>query len=187
MSWTMDGRLDPDEALRLLDNLSSESGNDFAMMIENKGTPIEGESKRSYEDGKQRMDIGGYQYVADVVTPPGSTKGKVRNHQFIVVRDCDAATASIASLLKNQDASLKVTISVFKAGGDSSKDLQAHLEFVLDEARVVCHAILTGGKPKRPCDLIFLAYKKLEIRSAPQQQSGLRGAVRTCTFEGASA
>ncbi|RST46417.1 type VI secretion system tube protein Hcp [Variovorax sp. DXTD-1] len=184
MSWTYDGKLDPDEALRLLDYLSGESGNDFAMMIESKGSPIEGESKRTYEDGKQRMDIGGYSYKSDVVIPPGSSKGKLRNHAFIVIRDCDAATASIASLLKSQDSDLKVTISVFKAGGDSSKDQQSHLEFVLEGARVNCHAIVTGGTPKRPCDLIFFDYTKLEIRSAPQQQTGARGAVRTCTFAG---
>ncbi|MDH6592560.1 hypothetical protein M2165_002449 [Variovorax sp. TBS-050B] len=182
MSWTYDGKLDPDEALRLLDHLSGESGNDFAMMIESKGSPIEGESKRTYEDGKQRMDIGGYSYKTDVVTPPGATKGKLRNYPFIVIRDCDAATASIASLLKNQDADLKVTVSVFKAGGDSSKDLQSHLEFVMEGARVQCHAIVTGGQPKRPCDIIFFSYRKLEVRSAPQQQTGARGAVRTCTF-----
>jgi hypothetical protein len=172
MSWTYDGKLDPDEALRLLDYLSGESGNDFAMMIESKGSPIEGESKRTYEDGKQRMDIGGYSYKSDVVIPPGSSKGKLRNY------------SSIASLLKNQDSDLKVTVSVFKAGGDSSKDLQSHLEFVLEGARVNCHAIVTGGTPKRPCDIIFFDYTKLEIRSAPQQQTGARGAVRTCTFTG---
>jgi len=184
MSWTYDGKLDPDEALRLLDHLSGESGHDFSMMIENKGTPLEGESKRTYEDGKQRMDIGGYSYKSDVVIPPGSNKGKLRNHAFIVVRDCDAATASIASLLKNQDSDLKVTVSVFKASGDSSKDQQPHLEFVLGGARVNCHAIVTGGRPKRPCDIIFFDYVKLEIRSAPQQQTGARGAVRTCSFSG---
>lgn len=184
MSWTFDGQLNPDEALRLLDYLSGESGNDFSMMIESKGSPIEGESVRMYEDGKQRMDIGGYSYKADVVIPPGSSKGKMRNHPFIVVRDSDAATASIASLLKGQDSDLKVTVSVFKAGGDSSKDLQPHLEFVLEGARVHCHAIVTGGKPKRPCDIVFFSYTKLEIRSAPQQKTGARGAVRTCTFTG---
>ena len=60
MSWTKDGTLDPDEALRLLDHMSGQSDNDFVMMIENKGSVVEGESSRAHEDGKQRMDIAGY-------------------------------------------------------------------------------------------------------------------------------
>jgi hypothetical protein len=182
MSWTKDGTLDPDEALRLLDHMSGESGNDFVMMIENKGAVMEGESSREYEDGKQRMDIAGYAYLAEVVTPPGSSKGKVRNAPLIVIRDCDAATASIASLMKNQDSEIKVQLSVFKAGGEGSKDMQPTLEFLLEGARVDTHSILTGGIPKRPCEIIFFHYRKLEIRSAPQKNTGLRGAVRSCTI-----
>ncbi|VWX55986.1 conserved hypothetical protein [Burkholderiales bacterium 8X] len=185
MSWTVDGMLDPDEALRLLDHLSNESGNDFAMSIESKGTAIEGEMTRSFEDGKQRMRVAGYQYSAEVVNPPGSTKGKVRNKSFIVVRDCDAATASLASLMKNQDSDIKLQLSVFKAGGDSSPDMQPTLEFVLDEARIDAHCILTGGRPKRPCEIIFFGYRKIEIRSAPQKSSGQRGAVRSCIISNA--
>lgn len=185
MAFNIDGILDPDEALRLLDHLSGESDNDFVMMIENKGAVVEGESGRPYEDGKKRMDIGGYAYCAEVVVPPGSSKGKVRNSTFIVIRNCDAATASVASLLKNQDSEIKVQVSVFKAGGDSSQDMQPSLEFVLEGARVTLHSILTGGRPKRPCEIIFLQYRKIEIKSAPQQVTGARGAVRTCSFSNA--
>jgi len=185
MGWTMDGTLDPDEALRLLDHLSGESGNDFAMMIENKGAVVEGESERRYEDGKKRMDIGGYIYVAEVVTPPGSTKGRVRTKGLFIVRDCDAATASIASLMKSQDSEIKVTLSVFKAGGDPSKDMQPMLEFVLEGARLALHSILTGGRPKQPREIVCFDYRQIEIRSAPQQATGQRAAVRTCTFTNA--
>src|ERR1700757_3592110 len=103
MSWTLDGSLDPEQALRLLEHMSGEADYDFVMLIENKGAVMEGESRREYEDGKQRMDIAGYWHQVDMVTPPGASKGKVRNSAFAVVRQCDAATASIASLLKNQD------------------------------------------------------------------------------------
>ncbi|RZL96397.1 MAG: hypothetical protein EOP82_00805 [Variovorax sp.] len=180
MSWTKDGTLDPDEALRLLDAVSGESGNDFVMLIENKGTVVEGESERGHEDGKQRMDIAGYLYLAEVRTPPGSTKGAIRHAELIVIRDCDAATASIASLMKNQDSEIKVQLSVFKASGDTAADLQPTLEFLLEGARVDAQCILTGGTPRRPCEIIFFQYRKIEIRSAPQMITGLRGAVRSC-------
>lgn len=183
MSWTLDGTLDPGEALRLLDHMSGESGNDFGMLIENKGAVVEGESKRQYQDGKKRMDIAGYAYLAEVVAPPGASKGKVRNNALIVVRECDAATASLASLMKNQDSDIKVELAVFKAGGDVSPDQRPTLEFVLEGARIDTHSILTGGIPRRPCEIIFFHYRKIEIRSAPQQVSGLRGAVRNCVID----
>jgi hypothetical protein len=54
------------------------------------------------------------------------------------------------------------------------------LEFMLEETRIDTQAILTGGNPRRPCEIIYFMPRKMEIRSAPQQQTGLRGAVRTC-------
>jgi type VI secretion system (T6SS) effector Hcp len=183
MSFNMDGKLDPDEALRLLDTMAGESSMDFTMLLESKGAVVEGESARKFEDGKKRMAVGGYCYSNDVITPMGGgAKGQVRPSMFIVVRDSDAATASIASLLKNQDTDIVATISVFKAGGDVSKDQQPTLEFVLTDARVHTHALLTGGQPKRPCEVIYFNYRRLDIRSAPQVDTGLRGAVRTCTI-----
>lgn len=182
MSWNMDGILDPDEALRLLEAMSGETGNDFLMLIESKGNAVEGDSTRAFEDGKQRMAILGFSHLAELRTPPGAAKGQVRMGQLVVVRACDASTATLASLLKNQEADLKVQIAVFKASGDTSKDLQPMLEFVLENARITTQAILTGGTPRRPCEILAFAPRKLEIRSAPQQETGLRGAVRTCTL-----
>ena len=182
MSWTLDGTLNPDEAMRMLDHMSGDTGNDFLMLIDSKGNAIEGESKRAFEDGKQRMHIAGYTYLAEVQTPPGAAKGQVRLSTLIVVRECDAATASIASLLKNQENDLKVQISVFKASGDSSKEQQPTLELLLEGARITTHCMLTGASPRRPFEIIYFMPRKLEIKSAPQQDSGLRGAVRTCTL-----
>lgn len=187
MSFTADGILNPNEALRLLEYMSVDSGNDFVMMVENKGTVVEGESDRKYADGKKRMEIAGYHLGLEVPISNGEAKSKVRHFPFVVIRDCDAATASIASLLKNQDSDITVQISVFKAGGDVSKDLQPTLEFVLKGVRLGMHAILIGGQPKRPCEIVQFHYREMEIRSAPQLQTGARGAVRTCAFVAGSA
>jgi hypothetical protein len=182
MGWTLDGFMDPDEALRALEMLVDDADHNFALMIESKGTPIEGECKRKFEDGKPRLDIGGYYLFARVETPTGSSKGKVVTKDLLIVRQCDAATASIASLLKNQDDQLKLLISVFKAGGDDSPDAQPTLELSMEGARVKTHTMLVGGRPQRPSELVTVAYRKLEIRSAPQTATGARGAVRTCTL-----
>ena len=84
--------------------------------------------------------------------------------------------------MKNQDSDIKVQLSVFKASGDSATDMQPTLEFLLEGARVDTHSILTGGTPKRACEIIFFHYRKIEIRSAPQLRTGLRGAVRSCVI-----
>lgn len=179
MSFNQDGFMDADEALRFLDLLAEDSGSDYHMSIENKGKKLQGESNRVFGDNMEMLDIGGYFYVAGVVSSPGSTKGVLRAQPFCVIRDCDAATASIASLLNSQDADLVVNVLVFKAGGDSSQDQQPFIQIELTGARVSWHAIVTGGRPKRPCEIIVFYFRTAEIKSAPQVEIGLRGAVRT--------
>lgn len=179
MSFNQDQLLDTDEALRLLDMMSGESGVDFHMMIDNKGKKLVGESQRVFGDAMEMMDIGGYYYNAKVSAAPGSSKGVVKVSPVIVVRDADAATASIASLLNSQDHDLVVSILVFKASGDSSNDLQPFFQIELRGARVSYHGVITGGTPKRPCEIIVFQQREAEIRTAPQVSSGLRGAVRT--------
>jgi hypothetical protein len=76
-----------------------------------------------------------------------------------------------------------VVISVYKAGGDTSKDLQPHLELELTQARLLNHTMLTAARSARPREIIQIEYQGLEIRSAPQSETGLRGAVRTCTIK----
>lgn len=179
MSFNQDQVLDADEALRIIDMLAGESGTDYHMMIDNKGKKIVGESQRVFGDVMEMMDIGGYYYNAKVTAAPGSTKGVVKVSPLIVVRDADAATASIAGLLNNQDQDLVVNILVFKASGDGSNDLQPFFQIELRGARVAFHAVITGGVPKRPCEIIAFQQREAEIRSAPQLNTGLRGAVRT--------
>jgi len=53
---------------------------------------------------------------------------------------------------------------------------------VFTEARVHTQSLLTGGNPKRPCEIVYFNFRKIEIRSAPQLDTGLRGAVRTCVL-----
>ncbi len=95
MSMNADGRLDTDEALRLLD-LALGGANDMAMSIDNNGTPVEGESTRVYSDGKHRLDVLGYAVHALRRPNSGGIGALVPSHLHIVRRS-DAATSSIAS------------------------------------------------------------------------------------------
>lgn len=183
MSFNNDGALDQDEALRLLDLASREdTGRDVVLRIESKGVVYEGENERQFEDGKQRMAVLGYFIANRVETPPGTSKGRVVTGSLTLVRASDAATASLASLLQSQANDLKVTLQVFRAGGDDSKDAQPMLQLDLQEARVQVHCLLSGGHLGRPAEVLAFTYRSLTISSAPQAKSGLRGAVRTCVF-----
>jgi len=185
MSFNNDGVLDVDESLRLIDLAArGDAGSDMAMSIQSKGTAVEGESERTYDDGKKRMQILGYFVRAWVHTPPGSNKGRVSTTTLSVVRESDAATASLASLLNKQAADLEVVLSVYKAGGDNSPDAQPTLELTLQEARLDHHCLLSGGALGRPCEVVSFQYRTLAVKSAPQVTSGQRGAVRTCTYGG---
>lgn len=185
MSLNPDGRLDTDEALRLLD-LSRQAGTalDMLMLIENRGTVIEGESSRRFADGKQRMDVLGYDMHAGLLLPAGASSPRLVVSHLHVVRRCDAATASIASLLRSQTTDLRIRLSMFRAGGDASPDAQAKLEFEFEGARVAEIALLTGGAVGGPCEVLRFGYRTLRIHSAPQQATGARGAVRTCELTG---
>lgn len=184
MSLNGDGKLDTDEALRLLDLYGAANRLDMVMSIENRGTPIEGESERRYGDGKPRMDLLGYDVHAGLSVAPGSASAALVLSHLHVVRKSDAATASIASLLRNQAVDLRVTVSVFRAGGDNIGDSQPMLEFVFENARVAEIALLTGGAVSEPSEVIRFGYRVMKISSASQQGAGQRGAVRTCELQG---
>ncbi|QRF58418.1 type VI secretion system tube protein Hcp [Variovorax sp. UC122_21] len=177
MSFSAEGALDPDELLRLLDLMAGEPANDFLMSIDNRGTKVKGESER----GIEFIDIGGYCHQMEVVSPPGSTKGSVRVHPFVIVREVDAATASIASLLFSQEANLEVSIFVYRASGDHLPS-QPFFEVILTGARVVSQAIVTGGKPRQPREVTVFESRNVQVKTAPQLASGIRGAVRTAVI-----
>lgn len=181
MSLSPDGRLDTDEALRLLDLAMNTAGaNDIAMSIDNNRTPVEGESTRTYSDGKPRLDVLGYDVHAGLRVAPGSTTPAMVLSHLHVVRRTDAATASIASLLRNQTVNLTLTLSIYRAGGDPSPTADPMVQFTFEGARVAEIALLTGGALGGPSEVIRFGYRVMRIEAASQQTGGLRGAVRTC-------
>ncbi|MFM9424232.1 hypothetical protein RCH10_000655 [Variovorax sp. GrIS 2.14] len=181
MSLNGDGYLDTDEALRLLDlGLRKGVSLDMAMSIDNRGTPVEGESPRTYADGKARMDLLGYDVHAGLRIAPGASTASLSLSHLHVVRQSDAATASIASLLRNQTVGLTITVSIYRSGGEDGSQLEPMIEFVLTGGRVNEVAYLTGGSSGHPCEIIRFGYRVMSINSAAQLATGIRGAVRTC-------
>jgi len=184
-SFTSDRIPSPDTILRLFDIASTASDQDMVLLIEHKGTAIEGESPREFKDGKKRLATMGYMLISGVQeTSTNNSKPMVTTSDLIVVRQCDGASASIASLFKNQDKNLKVMLSFFKSGGDGpSKEQEPTLEITIEEGRIAHFSMLTSDKFRgAPCEVIAIAHQGLKIDSAPQLTSGLRGGVRVCHF-----
>jgi type VI protein secretion system component Hcp len=184
MSFNSDGLLDIDEVLRIAElSINPEMGMDMFMVVESGGAPVEGESTRAFGDGKPHMDIQGYFMFALQVQQGSDKKYKASLAPLVVVRQSDAATASLYSLLNNGKLDVKATVQVYRAGGNA-KSTQAEpvIEIIASDARIYCISSYTSTRLKQPCDIVVFAHRKLEIKTAPQQASGLRGAVRTCAM-----
>lgn len=171
-----------DEQLRVLELAQTGlRGGDLVMLVENSGTPVNGESARRFPDGKPRLDISGYSWGMIVRQRVGSGAESGRTYQpLVVVRQLDAATASLASLAYNRSL-LKVCISAFRAGGDpSAADTQPMFEIELQDAQLTGQFLTSGGPLSTLAEILVFSYRRITQRSAPQQASGARGAVREC-------
>lgn len=170
------------ELMALLELASNKSQYDLMLSLEKDGSPIEGETPRKFGDGKPRLEVEGYLW--GVSQRSGSGSAGRQPYTLYVVRRCDAATASIMSCLTSASEKLKVGLSAYRAGGDN--DVDPVLEISVEKARLLVHALLTGPDALGPCEVLGFAGRHFEVKSAPQQGSGLRGAVRTCSFEATS-
>ena len=145
--------------------------------------PVEGESTRNYHDGKPHLNLLGYWVYTKQVQQGANQRYKAASSSLIVVRQADAATGSLYSLLNNGKLDVKATVQVYRAGGNAqSTQAEPVIEIIASDARIYCISSYTSKRLRQPCDIVVFAHRKLEIKTAPQQASGLRGAVRTCAM-----
>lgn len=178
-SVSTDGVPSPEQLIALLGLCVSKSQFDLTVVIEKDGSPIAGDSPRNFADGKPHLEIEGYLW--GVSQRSGSGTAGHQPYTLYVVRRCDVATASVLSALTSASEKVRVTLGAYRAGGDS--DGEPVLEITIDKARMIMHTFLTGPGLNGPCEILGFAGKKFEVKSAPQQATGIRGAVRTCEFE----
>lgn len=169
----------PQELMALLGLASSKSQYDLMLSIEKDGSPIAGETPRQFGDGKPRMEVEGYLW--GVSQRSGSGTAGRQPYTLYIVRRCDAATASIMSCLTSASEKLTVTLDAYRAGGDNNAE--PVLEIQVEKARLLVHSLLTGPGTLGPCEVLGFAGRRFEVKSAAQEGSGIRGAVRTCSFE----
>ncbi len=188
MSFDTDGFWDIDEQLRVLELVQTRlEGSDLVMLVDNSGSPVAGESVRRFPDGKSRMDVCGYSWGLVMRSGAVGSTGARTFAPLVVVRRSDAATASLASLVNARTATLTVCISAFRAGGDqSAADTQPMLEMQLEDAQITGQFLTTGGPLATLSEILVFNYRRITLRSAPQQATGARGAVRECTMVASS-
>lgn len=185
MSFNHDGWLDPDEALRFdeMALTSANTGMDLALVVESGGSPVEGESTRQYHDGKPHLNLLGYWIYTKQVQQGSAQRYRSAFTALYVVRHADAATGSLYSLHNNGRIDIKATVQVFRTSGEQSASaILPVLEIIASEARISSIVSYTSPRTQQACELITFAFRSVEFKSAPQQTTGQRGAVRTCTM-----
>jgi len=99
-----------------------------------------------------------------------------------VVRQADSASAILTQLTNTRAANLRATISKYLAGGDASvtADTLPMFELKIDEAQITAQYFITAPGDVMLYEILVFSYRKIEIRTAPQQGTGSRGATREC-------
>jgi hypothetical protein len=185
MSYEHTAQLDPEDCLRLLALASNQASADLAMTVISRNNQVDGESSRSFNN-HPRLDIEGF-YNGFAYQSSSQRGGRgIASSLLFVLRQCDAATASLSSILVSRDQDVTVRISVYRAGGDSGHALEPSLEFEATGAMLTQQTFFTGHPSGKPAEIVAFAYRRFEIRSAPQDGAGQRGAVRTCSFDNAA-
>ena len=177
--------MDMDEALRTLGivgKLTDKIGHlDIFMKVKTqRAGDVEGESPRKFADGKPRHQLLGYYFSAGSPTDVGSgaATGRRRYSAVRVVRNSDAATASLLSAFSTNDK-VTVEVSSYKAGGSDTAQPSFRME--LGDARVKSYTLIAGGAlyGSGAMDIIEFVFRTVAIDTAPQTASGQRGAVRS--------
>lgn len=161
---------------------TNKMGADLVMALENSGTPVTGDHSRSYPDGKPRLDILGLNWGLASATMGGAAQGPRSYSPLTVVREADSASAILTQLTNNRAANLRAAIGKYRAGGDASvsADTLPMFELKIEEAQITGQYFITAPGEVMLYEMLVFSYRKIEIKSAPQQGTGSRGASREC-------
>jgi type VI protein secretion system component Hcp len=177
MSWDSNAVVDWDELGSVLKVMPSEpTSMDVHMTFTTPAAPIDSEA------GDSLLPVIGYAFRAQREHRSAGVQAVVPQAIW-VTRNVDAATASFISAMLNPGRGNRygeAVIKVFKAGGDLVGVTPLPLiEFKLIDAAIVFHSIITPSSSSSPLEVMAIVYRQLEISTAVQQASGIRGAVRT--------
>jgi type VI protein secretion system component Hcp len=180
MSWDSNAIVDWDELGSVLKHMPSEpTSMDVHMTFSTPRAPIESEAEG---EGRLQLPIIGYAFRAQREQRSAGVQTVVPQAIW-VTRNVDASTASFISAMINPGSGNRygeAVIQAFKAGVDlTGRTSNPMIEFRFTDAAIVFHSIITPPASSSPLEVMAIVYRQLQISTAPQQASGLRGAVRT--------
>jgi type VI protein secretion system component Hcp len=185
MAWNTDGNIDAEEIGSVLKLMPTTSGSmDLELSIQIDGTFIQGESKSSHGNGDV-LSVFGYYFKSQISL---DLKRNLKPGPFWVVRDLDAATASLSSAMKalsgDTTKMMIVELRAFKAGGmkTAGEVSRPVLNFKLDQAIIAFQGFHTSSPSGIPSEVLGFNYRSITIETTPQLESGLMGATRNCQF-----
>ncbi|RZL89108.1 MAG: hypothetical protein EOP76_16525 [Variovorax sp.] len=170
--------LSPNEALGVLDSLEYDEQSDIVMFVASAGNQVAGEDTRTLDD-VPGLFITSFFFQSYALQAAGSASGMVSAEPLTVVRQCDAATATLASLHYKQVEDLVIGIDVFRAGGVDVK-ADPFFSLMMEGGRITSQYLFMGGRPiRRPHEILTIDFTGFTVETAPQVTSGQRGGVRT--------
>jgi type VI protein secretion system component Hcp len=182
MAWNNDGRIDAEEFGTILKLMSATSGSmDLGLLVKIDGSFIQGEVKG--KSGIDMLAVFGY-YLRNQLSADSS--GELIPGTFWIIRDLDAATASLSSAMKacsgKSKKKLEVELRAFKAGAITVEAgvFRPVICFKLEGAHIVFQAFITNSPSGIPSEVIAFNYRSITIETTPQLASGQMGATRTC-------
>jgi len=157
-------------------------GADLVMSLENGGTPVSGDNTRRFPDGKPRLSVLGLSWGLASATSGGTALGPRSYAPLTVVREVDSASAILTQLTNNRAGNLRVNVAAYRAGGDKNvaTDTLPMFDLGLEDAQITAQYFITTPGDAVLTELLVFSYRRIEIKTAPQQATGSRGATREC-------
>jgi hypothetical protein len=181
MSWDNNVNIDWDELDSVLKLMpSGPTAMDIHMTFSTSRAAIEGEG-----NDPTLIPILGYAFKAQRLTS-GNTPQSITPSPLWIVRNADSATASFLSAMitpGSGNSYADIRVKVFRSGevltGASANPM---IQFIVTNGAIGFHSIVTCGTSGSPLEVMAIGYREIEICTAPQMASGIRGAVRSARF-----
>jgi hypothetical protein len=185
MAWNNEEWIDPEELGSLLKLMPTSSGlMDLELSIKIDGSFIQGESK-SKHGGSDVLALFGYYFKSQLL----HSTGNLHCASFWIIRDVDAATASLTSAMvassgKKNAKLMDVELRAFKSGGPKvlGEVVRPTLCFKMERTLIGFQAFHTNSPSGIPSEVVGFSFARMTIETTPQLESGLMGATRTCVL-----
>jgi type VI secretion system secreted protein Hcp len=153
------------------------------MFLKIEGTrqgAIKGESIDTHHTDE--IEVLGWNWGMDVSAASfGASAARTTLQELVVRKRVDRASTALMSALRANEPLKKLTLSVRKAGGESSLD---YFKITIEKARVMSHTVGSAmdGSPELVEEL-RVAFFKVNVQYQPQASAGGSGGATTFETE----